>query len=142
MANQLQFSVDLVNDKVKFIGGLRGLAPISVDYIPPVGDGEGYTSLELFLMSFATCAETSVLTLLRRFGKNIETFRVSSVGVRRETHPTGFTNILLTFEIKSRDIKKADVEKAVLMSEENICPVWSMIKNNVEVETKIIIVEV
>ena len=132
----LSFSVDLINDKVKFSGCLRDNAPITVDYIPPIGDGQGYTSLELFLMSLATCSGTSVLLLLRKMRKTVTGCRVTAEGVRREQHPTSFERITLRFSVASPDATDSDVQKALQLAEDSICPVWAMIKHNVEVVTE------
>ena len=80
---------------MQFTGSLRTLPPITVDYTPPIGDGAGYTSLELFLMSFATCAGTSVLLLLRQMHKTISGLTVTAQGARRTQHPTCFAKITL-----------------------------------------------
>lgn len=137
---QLEASITLVNQKVKFEGTAGGKEVVVIDYIPPVGDGEGYMSLELFLISFASCAGTSVISLLRRMGKNITGFKVNAKGTRREVHPTGFETIRMEFIIHSKDIEEENVKKALQLSEESICPVWAMIKNNVEVATEFTVI--
>jgi putative redox protein len=137
MSTQMEFAVQLVNEKVKFTGSLRGLEPITVDYMPPIGNGEGYTSLELFLMSMSTCAGTSVISLLRRLGKKVDALKITSIGTRKEEHPTCFSKIILIFDLESPDTEIKDMEKAIQISEEKFCPVWAMIKNNVEVVPEI-----
>ena len=129
----LAITVNLVNDKVQFTGSLRSQPSITVDYIPPIGDGEGYTSLELLLMSLATCAGTSVLLLLRKMHKTITAFSVTASGVRRAQHPTGFERITLDMVLHSPDVTDSDIQQALQLSEASICPVWAMIKGNVEV---------
>jgi len=132
----LEASVILVNDKIKFSGAAGENPPISIDYTPPVGDGEGYTSLQLFLLSLASCSGSSVALLLRRMHKTVSGLTVSARGIRRETHPTGFTHIDLMFTLTSPDVTDADIEKTMRMSEETFCPVWSMVKGNVEVKAE------
>ncbi len=129
----LEFSVELLNDKVQFSGSLRDLPPIIVDYTAPIGDGQGYTSLELFLMSLATCAGSSVLLLLRKMHKTITGCTVKAQGIRRDQHPTCFQRITLGFVLHSPDVTESDMQHALRLSEDAICPVWAMIKNNVEV---------
>lgn len=41
MAEQLDVSVDLVDQKVQFIGALRSNPAITLDYRPPIGEGQG-----------------------------------------------------------------------------------------------------
>lgn len=133
MSFELTAVATLINDKVKFSGISRDNEEIIIDYVKPVGDGEGYTSLELFLISLATCSGTSVLSLLRRMQKDVSGLKVTASGDRREVHPTYFKKILLHFELKSKDAEASDMEKALKISEESICPVWNMVKNNVDI---------
>ena len=141
MAEQLEAVVELLNQKVKFKGIADSKDPIIIDYIPPVGDGEGYTSLELLLLSFSSCSATSVLSLLRKMKKNITGFKVNAKGIRREIHPLSFEKINLEFIINSGDTTETDVNKAIQLSEETYCPVWAMLKNNVEINTAYHIIE-
>ncbi|MDR3626990.1 MAG: OsmC family protein [Ignavibacteriaceae bacterium] len=135
MAEELTASVELVNQKFKFTGTAMFNDPVSIDYVTPMGDGEGYTSLELFLLSFASCSASSILFLLRKSKKNISGLKVNAKGIRRETHPTSFEKINLEYVVNSPDVTNADIEKVLKLSEETYCPVWAMIKNNVVVNT-------
>lgn len=129
----LEVSVDLMNDKVLFSGSLRSNAPIAVDYTPPIGDGQGYTSLELFLVSLTTCMGTSVLLILRKMHKTITGCHIQAHGTRRAEHPTCFQQIAVEVELHSPDVTESDVQHAMQIAETSLCPVWAMIKNNVEV---------
>jgi putative redox protein len=101
-----------------------------------LGDGEGYTPLELFLVSLSTCLGGAMVVLIRKTRKSIESFSISAEGVRRETHPTCFEKITLNIRVKSPDATKQDIEKVLEMAEP-ICPVLAMIKGNVEVITEV-----
>lgn len=131
----VEASVALMNDKVQFKGAAGANPPITFDYYPPLGDGQGYTGLEGFLTSLAACSGTAVVFLLRRMHKNIAGCQVHAQGVRRDQHPTCFQKIFLEFVIDSEDVTVADLQKAIQLSEESYCPVWAMIQNNVEVVT-------
>jgi putative redox protein len=133
MSGQLTVSTSLINEKVKFRGVSGSNPEIILDYTPPIGDGEGYTSLELFLISLASCSGTAISLLLRRMRKDVSGLKIDASGTRREQHPTYFERIHLQFELVSKDAEASDVEKAIAMSEESLCPVWNMVKNNVEI---------
>jgi len=135
-SKELAASVKLVNEKLHFEGKVNGNEPISIDYIPPYGDNLGYTSLELLLLSLSSCIGSSILLLLRRMGKNISGFEINSKGKRKEEHPTGFKTISLEIIIKSGDTTKDDLDKVIKLAEESYCPVWSMLKGNVEMNIK------
>jgi len=66
--------------------------------------------------------------------KTISGFEIHSTGIRKEEHPTGFKTIKLLMTIKSVDTTDEDVDKVIKLSEEMYCPVWSMLKGNVEIE--------
>jgi len=132
-ADEMEVAVRLTNQKVQFTGGARSNPDIVMDYFPPLGDGQGYTGLELLLMSLAACSGTSVVYLLRKMGKNVQGLNIHAKGIRRDAHPTSFRQIYLEFTITSGDVKDQDIQKAIKLSEESLCPVWAMLKNSVEV---------
>lgn len=140
MGHQLEVSVDLTNQKVQFTGVARANIAISIDCLPPLGNGQGYTPLELLLISLASCSGTTVLTLLRKMQKNISGIKVNAKGIRREQAPTSFQTITLEFVISSEDAQSSEVQKAIKLTEETYCPVWTMLKNNVEVNPEFRIV--
>lgn len=126
-------SLSLVNDKLHFKGFVEGNEPLSIDYIPPLGDNLGYTSLELLLLSLTSCVGTAVLTFLRKMQKTITGFEINSRGERKQEHPTGFSKIFIEVIIRASDVTQDDFNKVIKLAEDTYCPVWSMIKGNVEV---------
>ena len=127
----LSASIKLLNEKLHFEGNIDGNEPISIDYVPPLGDNLGYTSLELFLLSLSSCVGSSILVLLRRLNKQIKSFEIESVGERKTNHPTGFESITMLIKIKSSDIESADIEK-VIEKVDAICPVLSMLNKDIK----------
>ena len=85
-SKELRSTIELINNKVNFIGKVGDNEPISIDYIPPLGDNLGYTSLELFLLSISSCLGSSVLAFLRRMQKNITACTIDSTGYRNQDH--------------------------------------------------------
>jgi len=140
-SKEVSAGLKLVNDRVKFVGTVDDNQPISIDYIPPLGDNSGYTSLELLLLSLSSCVGTSVLTFLRRMHKSVTGFEVKSSGIRKEEHPTGFRTIILEIIVASPDVTDDDMNKVIMMSEETYCPVWSMLKGNTTVEVRFSIIK-
>jgi len=132
----LEASVTLINEKLHFIGSSMENEPVHIDYIPPLGDSQGYMSLQLFLLSLASYAGSSVLTFLRKMKKDIQSCEIKASGSRHSQHPTSFEKITLNFILKSNDCLPEDIEKVICLSESTYCPVWAMIKGNVTVETK------
>lgn len=133
-----QVIVNLTNNKIQFTGisPSNPDRPINFDYKPPMGDGQGYNGLELLLMSFAGCSGTAIVYLLRKMRKDISGMKVNAKGLRRDQPPIKFEKIFLEFILNSKDTKDIDIEKAIQLAEESVCPVWQMIKDNVEVVTE------
>ena len=133
MPEELNAHITLKKQKVHFVGEAGTHSPINIDYCPPLSAGEGYTSLELLLLSLASCSASTIVALLRKMKKDVAAFAVESRGIRREQHPTAFEKIYLSFDLTSNDAVKSDIEKAVKLSEELYCPVWAMLKQSVEI---------
>jgi len=133
-SKELTTSISLVNEKLHFKGEVSGNETISIDYIAPLGDNLGYTSLELLLLSLSSCVGSSILVFLRKMHKNIEGLEIKAIGIRKEEHPTCFKTIILELNLKSQNTKEQDLEKVVKLSEEQYCPVWAMLKGNVEIK--------
>ncbi len=133
MENPVSVTIERVDEKVRLLGSARGLPPVTADYSPPLGDGQGYTGLELLLLSLAACSATAVLPLLRRMRKTVAGLKVNASGVRRTEHPTSFERIDIEFVLASPDADASDLGKAVALAEGSICPVWAMLKGSVEI---------
>jgi putative redox protein len=129
----LTSSLVLVNEKLHFKGQADCNQPVSIDYTPPLGDNLGYTSLELLLLSLSSCIGSSVLTLLRKMRKNITNFEIESKGIRKQEHPTAFKTIFLDIKLSSSNISAEELQKVISLSEESYCPIWAMMKGNVEI---------
>jgi putative redox protein len=139
MAEQLEeVTVQLTNQKVQFTGisKCNPDRPVAFDYKPPLGDGQGYNGLELLLMSLSGCSATAIVYLLRKMGKEISGLKVNAKGVRRDQPPIKFEKIFLEFMVNSKDTKDEDMQKAIQLAEGSVCPVWQMVKGNVEVKTE------
>jgi len=107
---------------------------VRIDYIPPFGEDNGFTPLELLMVSLASCSGQTVQLLLQKMGKTIEQLEVLANGNRRmDKHPTIITNIELQFNLKGDKLDAPSVENAIKMSEKEFSPVWAILKNNVAI---------
>ena len=133
-----EVNVRLMNQKVQFIGVSKANPdqPITFDYKPPIGDGRGCNGLELLLMSFSGCSATAIVFLLRKMGKTVSELEVNAKGIRKEQPPIKFEKIILEFILTSNDTSEAEIQRAIQLAEQSVCPVWQMIKNNVEIVSK------
>ncbi len=132
----LEAHIRLMNDKLLLSSYSPGRGEVVTDYLPPYGEGSGYFPSELFLISLGTCSGGTILSLLRRFGKQVDSYSINMLGTLRDEHPKSFSEITMEFYITSRDVNMEDCEKASLLAEKKYCPIWAMIKGNVQVEAK------
>ena len=131
-SKELSVSLDLLNARLHFSGQVGKNQSLSIDYFPPLGDNLGYTSLELLLLSLSSCVGSSVLVFLRKMNKTIGGLHIRANGIRKTEHPTGFSTIRLELKLQSPDTTPQELEKVIRLSEETYCPVWSMLKGNVQ----------
>ena len=132
--DHLIVNVQRIGQKVHFEGVSESNPErtIPFDYIPPIGEGNGFAGLELLLLSFSGCVSTSIVFLLGRMGKNLTSYSARVEGIRRES-PLSLAKILFHITVESSDLTTADME-AVLRQAEQISPVWHAIRNNIDVE--------
>ncbi len=133
MSNLLEAKIQLINEGVKFKSVVEGKPEIITDYLPPYGDGLSVLPLELFLISFGTCAGGVISPMLKKMGRQVQDLQIIVKGKRREEHPLCFEEIKLIITVFSIDATEEDLKKAMNLAEDKICPVWAMIKGNVNV---------
>ncbi|MDA8098565.1 MAG: OsmC family protein [Nitrospiraceae bacterium] len=131
---ELNVTVGDLKGKMQLTGKGHSGHEVAIDYTPPMGDDQGFTSLELLLVSLASCSGHTVQFLLGKMGKKVEKLDVKVKGKRRmDEHPTMVTHAHICYALKGEGLDKESVEKAVKMAEEKFCPVWAMLRNNVTV---------
>lgn len=135
MAKELCATMELANERVRFRAQVEGQSPISVDYVPPLGDGQGYTSLELLLISMGSCLGTGIKAIVEgRMKKPVRALSVRASGTRREAHPTSFESVRLALRLDAPGLEPAELEGAIRAAEGNVCPVLAMVKGNTRLD--------
>ncbi len=132
-AQKLETHITLVNDRLQFSGKARNNPSVLMDYFPPFGDGEGYTGLEMLLLSLSGCSCTAIKVLLQKMNKTVEGLTLEASGIMQEAAPYTFSRINLVYTLTSPDAEDAEFEKAIRLAETSMCPVWAMLKGNVEI---------
>ncbi len=129
----LEIDLNLINEKVKFeaVSLTNSERSITFDYVPPLGDSDGFLGLEVLVMSFAGCVSTAIVGLLRRSGININSYKMKLEGIRTE-QPITLEKINFELIIDSNDITVEKIEEIIKLAEK-ISPVWIALRNNVEV---------
>ena len=128
-------------------GGMRFTATVdkhsvAIDYpLQPDQEVTGPTPLQLLLASLAACAGSTLALVLRRMQQPFEALEVHTRGHRRDEHPTVITDIELEFVIAGSGVDDSAVERALKVAEEQLCPVWAMLKPGTPITPTFRIVE-
>jgi putative redox protein len=101
---------------------------VSLDYPLQPGRTAGPTPLEMLLASLAACAGSTVALLLRRMDAPLTGLEVEARGIRQDEHPTVMTEIALDFTLRGAGLDPGAVARALRIAEEQLCPVWAMLK--------------
>jgi len=130
MGTTLTASAELTNGRMMFLGESGGHTVIT-DYVPPYGDGQGFTPLQLFLVSLSSCLGGTVRALAGAMKRHVGGMTVTAEGDRREAHPTMFDSIRLHVRVVSDDITEDDMAAMPKRAEETLCPLAGMVKATV-----------
>ena len=111
---------------------------VTTDYpLQPGEAGAGMRSLELLLASLASCAGGSMVVLLRKMRQPAQSVEVIVRASRRDQHPTVLTDIAMEFVVYGIGLDPATVARALAQSEEQICPVWAMLKGGTRITSSL-----
>lgn len=107
---------------------------VVMDGSPSTGGSDAATKpKELLLMALGGCTGMDVITILEKKRARLEGFEIHLTGKEREEHPRIFTDIHIEYVVCGKDIKPADVERAIELSTTKYCSVSAMLKPTVNI---------
>jgi len=118
--------------KMMFTGESGGHT-VTLDYIPPYGEGAGFMPMQLYLVSLAACLGSTLRYLAGEHGKTISDIEVDVRGTRRDHPPTGFEAITFGLRVVSPDIDDASLRELSELAEKKYCPLTTMLCADVAV---------
>ncbi len=130
-----------LEEKIRFVGRGHTDVAVMVDYPAPRGDDQGWMPLELLLLSLATCSGQVILGILRKMGQPVAHLEVEAIGQRRDENPAVFTQVDLQFRFAGDGLDPDTLNRAVKVTEEQYCPVWTMLRSGTPISSSVIIVE-
>jgi putative redox protein len=89
----------------------------------------------MILTSLAVCAGSTLALVLERMKQPFTGLAVDALGKRRDEHPTVLTEIHLDFVITGSDTDPDRVTQALKVAEDQLCPVWAMLKSGTPITT-------
>lgn len=136
--------------RVKLIDGMHFEASASSGHTVALDSSEavggrnlGFRPTELIAMGTAGCTSMDVISILRKKKVDLRDFEVR-VHVESQTdgHPKVFTSMHFEYVVTGKDIVRADVERAVELSETKYCQGIAMMRKTAEISSEITIIEV
>jgi putative redox protein len=130
-----ELSVRAVRKSLMCFDATTGEHTVCLDYPLGSGDTAGPTPLQMLLTSLAVCAGSTLGLVLERMKQPVTGLVVEARGARRDEHPTVITDISLEFLISGADVAPEKVAQALKVAEEQLCPVWAMLKSGTAIST-------
>lgn len=140
-SEHMKATIRMTDGKSQYEARAGGHAPVILDAHAPVGGESGYTPLEILLFSLMSCTGMTLVNLLReRMRRQVTAVEATADGVLRDAHPKGFSSIDVHITLTSPDATEAEVARALASAEEKVCPVWGMLKGNVDIRATVTVV--
>ena len=123
----MKVELNRVNDAVHFEANGAGTVKVHVDGSPEIGgQGLGVRPMELVLMALGSCGSLDLISILKKQRQEIKDFSVSVDGQRKDSIPSVFTKIHMTFRLTGT-IDQAKAEKAAELAVKKYCSVHDML---------------
>jgi len=88
---------------------------------------------ELILVGLGGCTGADVAAILQKMREKINRFEIELDAEVAEEHPKVFTKIHILYKFWGEDLNKANIEKAIHLSQDRYCSVTAMLKPAVEI---------
>jgi putative redox protein len=94
---------------------------------------------ELILIGLGGCTGADVASIMHKMRENMQRFEIDIDAERAAEHPKVFTKIHLIYKFWGNDLKKANIEKAINLSQDRYCSVSAMLKKAVDITFEYVI---
>lgn len=120
---------------VKWVGGAMFLGESGSGHAivmdgPPDHGGRnmGVRPMEMLLLGLGGCASFDVVSILEKARQDIRNCRVELQAERADAVPAVFTKIAMRFVVEGKNLKEAQVRRAVELSAEKYCSASKMLE--------------
>ena len=111
---------------------------VVLDSVKQFGGSEAASKpMEMVLMALGGCTALDTESLINKMRTPVDEFHVEITAERQDEHPKVFTKIHLTFFFKGKNLNKANIAKAVKLSQEKYCSVTAMLSESVDISYEI-----
>jgi len=136
------------NAKITFVNGMQFVGSadsghaIVMDADASVGgNNTGARPMELLLIGLGGCSGMDVISILKKKKQDIRSLEISVRGEKAESHPKRFTDIVIEYMVKGRNLSEEAVKKAIELSMEKYCSVKATLEGSAKISFSYKIVE-
>ncbi|WP_297922280.1 OsmC family protein [uncultured Agitococcus sp.] len=123
----MKAAIQWVKD-VSFVAESGSGHALVLDGAPEYGGRNiGPRPMELLLMGLGGCASFDIVTILKKARQQVTDVRAELSAERADAVPAVFTKIHLHFIVTGKELKEAQVKKAVELSAEKYCSASAML---------------
>ena len=97
----------------------------------------GISPVEALAVALAACMGTDVVDILKKGREDLTGCRIRVEGDRRDTPPRRFTSIRLAMELTGWSLSRAKAERAVQLSRDTYCSVWSSMAPDIDLSVEL-----
>ena len=97
------------------------------------GSDAGIRPKELLLLALGGCTASDVIAILQKKRVALEGIEIHLSAEQTEEHPQVFTKIHVEYVVRGDNIKAADVERAIELSETKYCSVNAMLRHSIAI---------
>ena len=97
----------------------------------------GTSPMEALALALASCMGTDVVDILQKGREDLTGCRIRVDGDRRETPPRRYTAIRLAIELTGWRLSRAKAERAVQLSRDTYCSVWSSMAPDIDLSVRL-----
>ena len=129
-------------EDVSFVAETGSGHALFVDGAPSAGGRNlGPRPMELVLAGTAACTAFDVVWILRKARQQVSECTVEAEAERAHDEPQVFTRIHFVYRIRGKDLKRAQVERAVKLSKEKYCSATAMLAKTAEISFEVVFEE-
>jgi putative redox protein len=97
----------------------------------------GISPIQALAMALASCMGADVVEILKKGREDLTGCRVRVEGDRREKPPRRYTTIRLAIELTGWSLSRAKAERAVQLSRDTYCSVWSSMAPDIDLSVQL-----
>lgn len=97
------------------------------------GSGAAIRPKELLLLALGGCTGSDVASILQKKRIKLDGFEMNIEADMTEEHPKVYTKINIEYVFYGKDLKAADIERAIELSQTKYCGVTAMLEKAMEI---------